>query len=608
MKTLLLSSIFCMLSCSFAFGQITFTAIPMDSELVARDLNTGLGTYTISGMVNSVHTPYDTIGIKIYRDSKLVDSMYRGLYYKHDSALFNFSFHIRAELHEYSLLVYGIKNKLQILDTTINALVAGDVFIIEGQSNAFAMRRDAQITDTAGNALAGGNVFSTEGQPSLFAIQKNNEQNANINKNEYIRVFGNADSSEAGLLANLKWFRGEGNGGLKENGHAGQWGLRLGRLLIDSMKVPVAMMNGACGGTPISYYERGTNYKSNMNSNYARLYYRMTVTGLQNNVRAIMWDQGESDAANGTSTSAYADAFNTLQKSWKQDYPGFKKIYIFQTKTEEIEPLYNIIGIEEAERRVAVAGSPGIEIMSTSALKQDKEGLHFDYTGGYEEFGNRMYTLIARDIYGIPFNQEIDAPMIKDAYLSDSTTLVVVENAYSLLQHNPFLSLQTKSIQSYQIENAIAGTTIDSVFPYNNKIILKLSRFPGTGVKVSYLAPIYDTGTNWLTNTDGIDMVCFYQYPVADSIGLLRHVRNYTTPIVKVYPNPFHGYTNITLPVAGKYLVEVDNLKGGEIKSFKFTGAQYQLHLENLAKGIYTIRVHAKKAKAVVYSATIAVQ
>jgi hypothetical protein len=233
--------------------------------------------------------------------------------------------------------------------------------------------------------------------------------------------------------------------------------------------------------------------------------------------------------------------------------------------------------------------------MSTAALKQDAGGLHFDYTGGYEEFGNRIYELIARDLYGIANHREIDAPMITAAYLADSTTLVVQEKADSLLKHDTTFSLQTPPpYPSYEIENALSGTIIDSIFPKGNKFVLKLSQYPGPGVTVSYLAPVYDSGTNWLTNTNGLDMVCFYKYPVADSIKPDSGAgvpMIYSLSSVKAYPNPFHSYTSITLPESGKYTMELNDLAGRKIQTDVFTGALYQLSAEGLAKGVYFVRV-----------------
>ncbi|HTB31418.1 MAG TPA: hypothetical protein VK808_05285, partial [Bacteroidia bacterium] len=130
MKNLYLA--LCLFAASSAYSQITFTQIPMDSELVARNLNTNLGTFNIQGLVDSVNAPYDSVCLKIFRGSVIVDSIYQDLYYFADSAPFNFSFQIPAELQEYKVALYGIKNRLETLDTTINALLAGDVYVIDG--------------------------------------------------------------------------------------------------------------------------------------------------------------------------------------------------------------------------------------------------------------------------------------------------------------------------------------------------------------------------------------------------------------------------------------------------------------------------------------------
>ncbi len=547
-----------------AKGQITFSAIPMDSALIARDLKTNLGTVNIQGKVNNTKTPYDSVCLKIYRSSIEKDSLYQPLTYSSGTAPFSFTYQVPAELNEYTLKIYGIKNAVQTLDTVINAILAGDVFIIEGQSNAFGLERD------------GGS--------------------ANGNKSEFIRSFANSDSNTVGFLTYLKWGKadGDGNGGVTGHNFVGQWGIRLARLLVDSMKIPIAVFNGACGGTPISYYERPANYKTNLNSNYAREYYRLTLTGLQNNVRAIIWSQGETDARDGTSTPTYVGEFNTLQSSWEQDYPGFEKTYIFQTRNGGM-PSYPFAGlqlIKEAQREVAVQNPSKIEIMSTSALRQDSGDLHFDYSGGYEVFGNRIYNLIARDIYGITTTKEIDAPMITAAYMSDSTTLIVVENSDSLIPHNP-----GSVISDYEIEYA-GIASINNITLKKNKILFKLSQYPGTAITVSYLAQPADSG-NWLTNTNNIEVLSFYGYPVADSIKNTAGIANINSPVsILVSPNPFHNFVNISFVSEGHYSLELDDITGRRIQLNEFTGINYCMNTEGLPKGIYFIRFFNKELQS----------
>lgn len=524
----------------------------MDSELVARDLKTNLGTVTISGQVN-ITTPYDTVYIRVLRNNVPKDSMYQQLTYTGNTAPFSFTYSFPAELKEYTIQVYGISAYVKTLDTTINGIVAGDVYIIYGQSNAFAEERD------------GGS--------------------ANGNKSEFIRVFANADSNTANMLANQIWFRGEGDGGSTENGHVGQWGLRLGGLIVDTNQVPVALFNGAVGGEPVSYFMRQPNYKTDINNPYGRLYYRLSKTGLQNNVRAVLWSQGETDARYYTTTSTYITEFDTLLFSLRQDFPGFTKTYIFQTRNGGMPtyPFLNLQQIKEAQREIKMQDT-SIEIMSTSSLRQDSGDLHFDYTGGYEEFANRIFRPMERDLYGINSTQEIDAPLIIGAYLKDSTTLIVQESSDSLLRHDA-----NDSIQDFELENA-NGAKIDTIYIQKNNIVFRLSKFPGNSMTVSYLAQPADSG-NWVMNTQGIETVCFYEYPVSDTM-LTSVAPVWVSSMPIVYPNPNNGrfFINIKSYNIGSVL-EIYSMQGEKIMDSKINSVVEPVDMEQEPSGIYLYRI-----------------
>jgi antitoxin component YwqK of YwqJK toxin-antitoxin module len=317
-------------------------------------------------------------------------------------------------------------------------------------------------------------------------------------------------------MHNLKWFEAEGDGGTKENGHAGQWGLRLARLLTDNIKIPVAIFNGACGGTPISYYERPNDYATNVKSNYGRLYYRLIKTGLRDKVRAVFWCQGETDGVNGTSTNVYEDLFDKLYSAWKQDFPKLEKTYIFQTKSETVLPLPNLMAVEEAQREEA-AKYPNVEIIPTSALKADKSGFHFAYKGGYEKFGERLFYLVAHDLYNRSFKGKdgMNAPTIEKAYMKDSTLLTIEEKTKRLLLHN-----KKKPVEGFEIENK-SGAYIDTIIIKKNRIFMYLSKFPGRGSTVSYIGR-QNANQNWITSLDSIEPLSFNKYAISLPDGELR--------------------------------------------------------------------------------------
>ena len=125
--------------------------------------------------------------------------------------------------------------------------------------------------------------------------------------------------------------------------------------------------------------------------------------------------------------------------------------------------------------------------------------------------------------------------------------------------------------------------------------MVQLSKYPGSNPTVSYFAPIADTGTNWLTNTNNIELVCFYKYPIADSIiSVSTGIADYASLSLKVYPNPFHNYTNIVLDIDSDYQIEVDDITGRKVQEDKFTGKRYQLPAQGLTAGLYFVRVFSR--------------
>jgi hypothetical protein len=63
-----------------------------------------------------------------------------------------------------------------------------------------------------------------------------------------------------------------------------------------------------------------------------------------------------------------------------------------------------------------------------------------------------------------------------------------------------------------------------------------------------------------------------------------------------LYPNPFTNTTTIALTtqysISNTHYIELDDLTGRKLRWIEFTGTQYQLKAQDLAKGIYFIRAY----------------
>ncbi len=66
------------------------------------------------------------------------------------------------------------------------------------------------------------------------------------------------------------------------------------------------------------------------------------------------------------------------------------------------------------------------------------------------------------------------------------------------------------------------------------------------------------------------------------------------TEKLSVFPNPFSNSATILLNSEGKHYLELNDITGRKLKQIEFTGIQYELSAQDLAKGLYFVRVFDK--------------
>jgi hypothetical protein len=430
--------------------------------------------------------PFTSINVELLRNGTLQQNFTQNLSYQNLIAPFSFDISINAELAKYRIKIYTEYNGTINLVNDIDDIVAGDVFVIQGQSNAAAVMYN--------------------GSASSY-------------QSDYIRVYSGGNISSSGLLSNDSWYYGQGDGNENSSGNTGQWGLVLAKKIIDEFDVPVAIFNGAHGGQPISFFQAPTDYSSSTNSNYGRLYYRLNKTGLKNAVRGVLWSQGEADSfTNGLSTDEYKNAFINLKNSWYNDFINLNQVYIFQTRdcncgTSSSGRLL----IKEAQRLLAVENED-ILIMPTAGITSHSDYCHFPFVNGYETFANRIYKPLTRDLYQYIYSEEIDAPMILSAALTDQQTLVLETNSTGLMTNTTNTNLiLTRVANDFVLSNA-NGAGISSFEIQGSNIIFNLNGDPGSSPSISFLGQ-YAGIENNITNTNGLELVCFSNFPITGGSG-----------------------------------------------------------------------------------------
>ena len=200
---------------SLLCSQITFQQFPKSLQLFPRSTSTNRAQIPIRG---TAAPSADSIVFSVLKSD---GSAQRQALLPDDlvGQQFELNFEIEAGLWSYQFKVEQQSGNQLVLLQEASNVVAGDVFVVQGQSNAQAVAYNGD---------------------------------ANIWQNNFIRCFG---TSNPDILDDQNWYIAEGNGYFSP-GAIGQWALRMGFLLQEQLKIPIAVINGADPGKPIEFFQK----------------------------------------------------------------------------------------------------------------------------------------------------------------------------------------------------------------------------------------------------------------------------------------------------------------------------------------------------------------
>ncbi|MES2629406.1 MAG: sialate O-acetylesterase [Bacteroidota bacterium] len=430
-----------LLMCFFVTGAFAIDQFPKDKQLYPRNVKTNLASIPVSGEL-SAGSEFKTVRIKLLREGKLVKSTDQNVKFAKGSGSYHFDLSIPAELANYSVELYGVTKTGESLIRKASEVVAGDVYLINGQSNSVA------------NSYRG----STQHL-----------------KNRFVRSFGTTmHDTTAG--ANLNWYEAEGDS-VAYPGTIGQWGLKTANAIVNSQKIPVAVIAGGVGGTHLLQHMRNDSIPQDLKTIYGRLLYRVSNAGVQQSIRAIWWHQGETDGYYRRTPEQYKELWNRLKSQWAIDYPSTGHFFTFQIRQGCGDWQNFALNIMEAQRQLALE-SPNLSVVSTNGVDQNIDYCHFPFTKGYEMFADRLIPLVLKKMYGSVTPADPRSPDIASAKMTDAVTVELTFNHTETLTFEPGVQFDFK-IEDSEIA-VIDGTAS------GNKVTLKLSEAPSTPVFISY--------------------------------------------------------------------------------------------------------------------------
>lgn len=442
---------------------VAFSALPAAGQFYARtahDLRAGGGTaeVVVAGRIGK--PDYDGVVLEILRDGTRSSLLRQRLVVNNTESTFHLAARLDAGLVEYRFLVHLERDGVWKTVADRGGIVVGDVFLIQGQSNAVA--GDYHLEQIANAEL----------------------------RRPWIRSFGTASTVPGTVAADMSWYVADGEG-FNDSATVGSWGLRMAQLLSQTFQVPIALLNGAVGGTAINYHLRDDADPDNLNTNYGRLLYRTTQAGLAQQARAIIWYQGESDAAN---ILPWAQDFGELSSDWLADYPGIEQIYVFQLRNSCGAATLDMQNLQ----RLLPDFFPLVTTLSTTAAP-GHDFCHFFYEG-YKEMGTQLARVIARDLYGGPALPDLDAPNVDYAYFSnpqrDEVTVVFRDPDDTLI-------LEPGAESDFSLSD---GSSVITGQVVGNELVLTLNG-PSQAISVSHEGHAFDGPS--LQNSRGVGALVF---------------------------------------------------------------------------------------------------
>lgn len=457
----------------------TITNFPQTLQLYRRDKATNKGLVPITGNVTDPQQNTQAVKVAVYRDNVLTDSVINTLTYTAGVANFNCSYSIPAELHNYKFVLSNKIADKYYPFLVADSVVAGDAILITGQSNAEAdWVMGYSATDTLRNVIRFQRPFT--------------------------RVWGSPIKTGA---YPKKWYLGIG-GNQNVNGQAGQWGLYLASQIEDIHKIPIAVFNGAIGGTAISYHQKSISNPTDIATCYGRLLTRLTETDLKQGVRAFFWYQGEQDATNKLNIQSYINSFKTLYNSWKVDCPNIEKTYLIQIKIGCGQTALNTNYIQEAQRRLKTE-IPNIRIFNGQQIGNCWDNCHY-IPIGYVKVGRMLQPWVLKDLYGNA-NDTTDMinPEIKSIKYAGANKLIIETSAANGMT---WTAGAQADFSIGQLSGS--GVTVTSGAAVGNNIELTLNANLTGSDTLSYWG--HDCGSiAGITNKKGLNIQFFGKYLIA---------------------------------------------------------------------------------------------
>ncbi|MEU5722227.1 sialate O-acetylesterase [Micromonospora sp. NPDC047738] len=441
---------------------LTLDQHPQDRQLYPRDAANG-ATVPVSGAVTDPRVKAVQLTVTSGEDEWTYTAPVT------DRRDFSFRPRIDATLRDYRFALRALGAQVTRRVAVWEGILAGDVYVIQGQSNAVAATYKG----------------SSAGEESPF-----------------IRSYGSPTADPVLSAADRRW-NYAGSEVTNQPGSIGQWGIRMARRIVDTYQVPVAILNGAHGGQPISFFQRNDADPDDIRTNYGRLRQRLVGAGVLGDVRGLLWYQGESD---NDQAAVHVTGFTALLDDWRAelgaDIAEGTRYFVYQVRTS---PCRNSTtgALREAQRQMG--DTLGVTLLSTNGLS-GHDGCHYAWEQGYREMGDHTFAVVARDLYHGPGEGVAPPNPSTAAFSNPERTEITIQ-----LRSDDPLTVEPGAAADFRV-NGTAVTVTDVEYVAGGQLRLTLSAPADGATGVSYLSHL--RAGPWIVNATGSGLLTFHNLPI----------------------------------------------------------------------------------------------
>ncbi len=472
----------------------TFSSIPVQAEFFPRGSDDS-GRFTVSGIFTS--PGFDSIYLETSCNGVPIRRASIPLTYFAGGAPFNFPTSIHSELSEYRIRVGALRSSFDSTLILRDSLVCGDAFLVSGQSNAFI-------------------GFQQQDSSTEFCRTFGVDYNHNANDTQWTV----AASVYPGFYNNIC-----------------AWSYALAQNLIDSLHIPICIIDGALPGCRIEDQMPDDSNHLDLNTAYGLMLYRTEQAGLLHSIHALVWDQGEWN----TDTNYYQN-FVKLHAAWLGDYPSLEKIYVVQIRPNLCGLISDQRPLKELQRHFQDSLANVIGFASGALPLHD--GCHLG-DSGYRVWGIQMYRLFARDFYHATDTIDIASPNVQSAFYTtpahDEIELVFAPaNVTIAVTPDTIIDGSLRKLIDFFYLDGVNGG-VQSVRAQGNALFLSVSN-PAAHMLTYLPDRLYPDSSGvyegpWIVNARGVGAFIWYDLPISD-VPLSVNELIKPNSDVAIIPNP----------------------------------------------------------------------